>query len=248
MAPPTTIDVATVNLWGANGPARARMDDLASWLGRERPDIVLLQEVEQLDGRDQADWLAGAAGYDHVDGIRVGEGSEDGEGLTVLSRHPLMPLPPVLLPEAPSDHPRGLQQADVETPAGTVRIANTHLAWQLDATPARADQAQTIAQTLQDPGLSVLLGGDLNDVPGSPALRILETAGFTDCCSPTSDPAPTFDRSNEFLWQTELAGRRVDHLLARGPEITDAHVVLDGRTGPIVSDHYGVRVTVRFPR
>ncbi len=54
----------------------------------------------------------------------------------------------------------------------------------------------------------------------------------------------TFDRPNPYLWQPELADRRVDHLAARGVVLADAHVVLDGSDGPVVSDHYGVRVTL----
>jgi endonuclease/exonuclease/phosphatase family metal-dependent hydrolase len=238
------LDVLTLNLWGANGPARARMERLAAWLRRERPDIVLLQEVEHLDGSAQAELLARAAGYNHIAEIRTARVA--GEGLAVLSGHPVHALPPLRLPLAALDHPRAVQQVDVVTPSGSVRVANTHLAWRLNASAARRKQARALLRALAASGRPVVLGGDLNDVPGSGPLRALAQAGFADCCV-TARPPITFDCANEFLWQHELAGRRVDHVLARGLALGQARVVLNGADGPIVSDHYGVRAELRWP-
>jgi endonuclease/exonuclease/phosphatase family metal-dependent hydrolase len=239
-----TLDVVTINLWGDNGPASRRMDDLCGWLKEEAPDLVLLQEVETVDGRGQAEILAEAVGFDHAETIRTGRGLLPGEGLGILSRHPLVGLPSTKLPKSALDHPRSLQQVEVVAPAATVRVGNTHLAWRLNATPARAKQARAITAAVAAVDGPTLLGGDLNDVPGSETLGVLETAGFTDCCSGIPHPQITFDRGNEFMWQHELAGRRVDHLLARGMAMSEARVVLDGDDGPIVSDHYGVRATL----
>jgi endonuclease/exonuclease/phosphatase family metal-dependent hydrolase len=240
-----TLDVVTINLWGAGGPARARMDALADWLAAERPDIVLLQEVERVAGTDAADLLGAAAGYPHVAGIRTGWGSAVGEGLAVLARPPLRPRPGRRLPLAPLDPPRALQQVDVDTPAGTVRLANTHLAWRLSATGARTRQARTVVRALSAARLPVVLGGDLNDVFGSDPLGVLAAAGFVDCCAHEAAPRDTFDAANPYMGEPALAGRRVDHLLVRGPELSAVRVVLDGHAGPVVSDHYGVRALMR---
>lgn len=238
-----TLDVVTVNLWGDNGPAEARMEELGRWLREEQPDVVLLQEVEDLAGLGgQAELLAAAAGYDHVEGIRTGRSMRRGEGLAVLSRHPLLAQATVPLPTARLDHPRALQQVDVSTPLGVVRVGNTHLAWRLGAATARTKQVRAIISALPPAGQPVVLGGDLNDVPGSAALEELTAAGFADCCAGDPQPRSTFDRANPFLWQPELADRRVDHLLARDLHQSEAGVVLDGAAGPVVSDHYGVRV------
>jgi endonuclease/exonuclease/phosphatase family metal-dependent hydrolase len=239
-----TLDVVTINLWGDHGPASRRMDDLSAWLKEETPDVVLLQEVEAVDGRGQVEILAEAVGYDHAETMRTGRGLLPGEGLGVLARHPLLALPPVKLPRARLDHPRSLQVVDVATPSTTLRVGNTHLAWRLNATPARSRQSRAIADSLATADGPVLVGGDLNDVIGSETLGLLETAGFTDCCAGIPHPQITFDRGNDFMWQHELAGRRVDHLLARGMRMLEARVVLDGVDGPVVSDHYGVRATL----
>lgn len=237
--------VLTINLWGDQGPAAARMEALAGWLRAGGPDVVLLQEVEQVDGRGQAELLADAAGYRHVVGVRTGRASDEGEGLAVLSRHPMTALAPVRLPGAASDHPRSLQQVDVATAGGAVRVGNTHLAWRLDATAVRLRQVEAILAALPA-DRPTLIGGDLNDVPGSAPLDALARAGFADCCT-RSGAKSTFDRANPHLWQPELAGRRVDHLLGRGLELRDARVVLDGVDGPVVSDHYGVRASLLLP-
>lgn len=242
----TTLDIVTINLWGANGPARRRMDDLASWLVSAAPDVVLAQEVERVDGEDQARWLAGSAGFDHVAVVRTGRGVSRGEGLAVLSRHPVTSLPLVRLPRAALDHPRGLQQVDITLDSHTVRVANTHLAWRLNAGAARARQTRAVVDAVAQVRRPVLVGGDLNDEPGSPALQALEAEGFTDCCAGRPDAQATFDAANAFMWQPELAGRRVDHLLARGARLSEAYVVLDGAVGPVVSDHYGVRAVLRL--
>ena len=40
---------------------------------------------------------------------------------------------------------------------------------------------------------------------------------------------------------------RIDHILTNTPlEVARAAIVLDGRDGPAVSDHYGVLVTAKW--
>jgi maltose 6'-phosphate phosphatase len=236
------MDVCSLNLWGVGDDVDERLAALAAYLRRRPPQVLALQEVEKHRGRNMAEILAAAVGYPTV--LTVRAGGDDGEGLAVCTSFEAAGSEVVALPEAPSDHPRALQVADLVTPAGTVlRVANTHLAWRLDAADDRRAQSAAICEQLSGWSGALVLCGDLNDVVGSPALERLTAPplDLVDCCSREREPRPTFDRANPYLWQPELAGRRVDHVLAAGLAMRSAGVVLDGRDGPVVSDHYGVR-------
>lgn len=235
----------TVNLWGTNAPAAERMADLAAYLRRERPDVVALQEVEDWDEATQAHHLAEEAGYPSVSAVSTGRGVRRGEGLGVLAVGEIRPVGTVALPSALSDQPRAVQVGDVVTAGGAVRVANTHLAWRLTATRLRVAQAEAIRDELEASTGPTVLAGDLNDVPGSAPLAVLTRAGFVDVLTAAGAvDRPTFDPANPYLWQPELADRRVDHLLVRDLAVEDAAVVLTGEDAPIVSDHFGVSATV----
>ncbi|HJW70416.1 MAG TPA: endonuclease/exonuclease/phosphatase family protein [Candidatus Binatia bacterium] len=97
----TRLRVITWNLWGRGGPWRERLAGITSTLVAVQPDVVALQEVwAEESGRNQADVLATALGFEHVwasryaiDGVAVGN--------AVLSRWPIeksevrsLPAPP----------------------------------------------------------------------------------------------------------------------------------------------------------
>lgn len=238
------MDVLTLNLWGTNGPADERLTALASALRASRPEVVALQEVEGAD-TTQAHQLAEAAGYPHVCAVRTGRGSVRGEGLAVLALEEPHPVGTLPLPSRRAGHPRAVQVVDVPAFGGVVRVANTHLAWRLGSTDLRVEQAAALRDGLAGWTGATVLAGDLNDVAGSPPLELLAAAGFTDALvAAGGQDRPTFDRVNPYLWQPELAGRRVDHVLVRGLVATAAAVVFTGEDAPIVSDHFGVRVTL----
>lgn len=243
------LHVLTLNLWGNNPPLQKRMSGLTGYLQRERPHVVALQEVAELNDRSQADDLAEACGYVayHVDTGRL---LWPGEGLAVLTDLDAEAATTVPLPHGSEDaHPRALQQLEVRIPGGAVvRIANTHFAFPLGATGLRRQQAERSLAALEDGDAAVLMG-DLNDVPDSQPLRVLTQAGFVDCYAAVNEQERwTFHPANPYAEQTELLERRVDHVLARGLEVIDAAVVLTGEGEPVVSDHYGVRATLETTR
>lgn len=240
------VRVLTLNLWNVEGPVRQRMRDLARWLDQVRPDVVALQEVAVLDGVWQSDTVARQVGYGSV----MTADLPGSEGLALLSDAPIRPVATVPLPAVPGDDRRLLQQADIDLGGITARIANTHWAWRPAATRGRVSQARAVAAELDGADRPVVLCGDLNDVPGSPPLAILAAAGLVETFAMAGAPQrPTFDRANPYAWQDELLGRRVDHVLVSADVRVDgARVVLDGRDGPVVSDHHGVLVDVALPR
>lgn len=240
-----SLEVLTLNLWGANGPAAERMTRLVAYLREAPPEIVVLQEVEDWDGATQAHHLAREVGYPSVSVVHTGRGLRRGEGLALLASREAHLVDMVALGSTLRDHPRGVQLVDVPAFDGVVRVANTHLAWRLDATEQRVEQTTGIRDELAGWTGPAVVAGDLNDVAGSSPLGVLTSAGFEDALAAGGGrERPTFDRANPYLWQPELAGRRVDHVLVRGLEATGAKVVLTGEDAPVVSDHFGLRVTL----
>ncbi len=242
--------VLTLNLWGDNPPLEERMAALVTYLERERPHVVALQEVADLEDRTQADSLAEASGYPVVHLVDTGRLLWPGEGLAILSRFDAEPATTVALPHGPEDaHPRAFQQLLVTAPDGTlIRVGNTHLAFRLGSTGLRSKQTKRIREELEGLTQPVVLMGDLNDVAGSEPLRVLTDAGFVDCYAAVHDQEGwTFHPANPYADQQNLLERRVDHVLARGFEVIDAAVVFTGEDAPVVSDHFGVRTTLHIP-
>lgn len=247
----THLVLLTLNLWGSNGPAAARLDALIAALREDRPDVLALQEVAGGGGSTQAHRLAEALDYRHVHHItsaRIGRG----EGLAVVTDLDADHHDPVYLPHGRDAHHRALQLVDVAVGRQVVRLGNTHLAWRLDAGDLRTAQAETIRDALRGWSGALIVAGDLNDVMGSPAVRTLTEPDegwdpLHDAYADVNDDddLPTFDVDNRYMDHPELAGRRIDHVLVRGLQVRGAEVVLTREDA--VSDHYGVRVEVSTP-
>ena len=108
-----------------------------------------------------------------------------------------------------------------------VTIASTHLD-QLCATSrsASAQQLAELVESLRDGPL--VLAGDFNDEPGSPAYRTLARA--LTAIFPTSEPRQTFNGFG-------AGGGCIDWMWQRGFDATAWHVLTPE---PPVSDHNGV--------
>jgi endonuclease/exonuclease/phosphatase family metal-dependent hydrolase len=251
-----TLEVLSLNLWNVKGPVQRRMDALAAELRRRPVDLVALQEVSAIDGVSQAAMLADAADLPHVHHDIAWSTPRARQGLAVLSRHRVTALPVDGLPRVRRDQPRILQRVHLDVGPHRLLVANTHLTFRLRDRHRRARQAQAIRDLLPRRNGPRLLLGDLNDVAGSPALRALTDpppagAGLLDVAEGASDAClgPTFSMRNRHArllpW---LCGRRVDHVLAdRALQAKRAEVVFTGEDAPVVSDHYGLRVTIALP-
>ncbi len=146
--PSTRIGVLTLNLWGTNGPVHERLDVLTHYLDATHPDVVALQEVRFLDGRSQSELIADACGYPSRHYDRSWGSGDDEEGLAVLSRHPLTPLPSIPLPGRDRDVPRQLQRVELQIDGRTLLLANTHLAFRRRHGRLRLQQVRRILEVL----------------------------------------------------------------------------------------------------
>lgn len=244
--------VLTYNTWKCDGHYRERLKLMADGLAGLAPDLCLLQECFQapeLDA-DTAETLSAATGLIRVhDPLRAAKRRvrdrtvDSTSGLCLLSRHMVSGHACIQLPTDPRDGERAAQVTTLDTPAGPLRVVNTHLTYFDEASTLRWEQVDTILDHLPRDDVPVLLGGDLNAASDEPLFALLADAGFTraggdfgtmvtnDGRTPRKDPP------------------RIDHLLARGAGFETVERVLD-RPAPderlYPSDHAGVMARVSF--
>ena len=150
-------------------------------------------------------------------------------GNGVVSALPILKRDIINLPRMEGMEPRSV--AVVETP--TCVFASVHL----DVKGSRVDQARIIndwfTSRYSGYGKPVFLCGDMNDLPGSPALLELEK-----CWLRLSPDSPTYPASS----------RCIDHIFAFRSavpvEVVSSEVISEGVD--MFSDHYPIIVTVIF--
>ncbi len=198
---------------GVGEDGKLDLERIAKVIREARPDLVALQEVDQRCARsgkvDQAAELARLTGMPGVFGKAM-DYQGGAYGQAILSPHPIQNTKVHALPG--TGEPRIAFEATVSIGGREMSLVSTHL--DLDAKP-RLAQAQTLARILAQLPRPVILCGDFNDVPGSPALKAFDgTLTFV----PKKAPAltcPAGDPKSE-----------IDHFLAKGFTTVSPPVVL----------------------
>lgn len=259
----TTLRVATLNVWGTNGPWPQRLRLIRRDLMHLRPDVIGLQEVMREDGYCQAREIADGLGYELVYGPAC---ERDGriQGNAILSRLPVREQREFSLPTG-GEEPRALLYARLQTPHGELPVFVTHLTWQqrhaaIRLTQVRHTVARVAELTLQVADLPPVIMGDLNADPDSDEIRYLrglavvggESVYFADAWTYGGDGSPgaTFHRGNDYARQAREPSRRIDYIFTGGDDrmrgeplrtwlaFTEPDVLDGVRVWP--SDHYGV--------
>jgi len=251
--------VLTLNLWNINGPLDARLSALRSGVRQLQPDVICLQEVSihpQLR-RVESEIIAEQCGFTHHAYSSSGHWGKREEGLAILSRHPLIGSARVALPEIRGDMARQALICELEVETRSLIVANTHLAFPLPMRRERSSQAAVAVAALKDyrnrsSASSVILCGDFNDVPDSPAIRtILDSdTALVDAFAffhPQSQ-GHTFSLRNHYVDAPPEEEGRIDYIFAGGElELDSSEIVFDGRNGlEIVSDHFGVLCSLQL--
>lgn len=240
---PFKFRIVSFNIHSCKGfSGRCRPDRTRDLLSRMAPDIVALQEVDVGCKRTgyihQADFLAQGLGmtyYFHP----LMKRSEGRYGLAILSRFPLSGLDCSIFPNPPrikGKEPRGFMTADIRTPAGTVRILNTHFGLKAKERLFQAETIvrKTVRENLGTTEIPTILCGDLNAGPGTDVYKTIN-AGFNDVqtCTPgIGSPKPTF-----ISWYPV---RRIDHIFVSDHFNVESVVVPNSYQDRGVSDHLPV--------
>ena len=201
------------------------------------PELVSVQEANQrIVGLIEAG--AGACGYEVV-----WDGDPGLDREVVLTTLQVVGLQRRVL----ADRFRSAYLVRVASPLGVIDFLTTHLASGSDdracsvelcpppcdpAGSLRACQARQVHEFAREaavPGGVTVVGGDLNDVAGSPTLALLEEAGYIDShlaaghaeCDPATGAGCTAGRDdatlNDMQDPASLQRRRIDYLLFSAP-------------------------------
>ncbi|WP_395943486.1 endonuclease/exonuclease/phosphatase family protein [Brevundimonas sp.] len=246
-ADPTTgahLKVATFNIWHNQGDWPARRPLLVQALKAQNADVIALQEVlEDADAglENQAEMLARELGGYSVAFVSTDpEGAPRRYGNALLTRLPVLQEASVRL--EPLDDYRTALRLRVEVRDRPVDVVVTHLAWQEDAAPVRAQQIGHLLSWLTQEGVPLVLMGDFNAEQDDPGLASLTGPRFTSAL-PRGSVATTLNPAKGH------PNRVIDHIFVE-PEFfapVHSHVFGDEPTnGEHPSDHFGVAATLQL--
>jgi exodeoxyribonuclease III len=248
------VKIATFNINGI----RPRLDALLTWLEREAPDIVCLQELKATDAQFPADAIENA-GYG-----ALWHGQQSWNGVAILARGQQPELSRRGLPGGEDDtHSRYIEAAVNGILIGCLYLpnGNPQPGPKFDYKLAWFERFNKHAKKLWDSGHPVVLAGDFNVIPTDediyntrswlkdallqPASREayaqLLAQGWTDAIRKLHPDERIYTFWDYFRnhWQTN-SGLRIDHLLLShdlAPKLKDAGVDTWVRGEPHASDH-----------
>jgi exodeoxyribonuclease III len=257
--------IATFNINGI----RARIDALLTWLEREAPDIVCLQELKASDAQFPADAIA-QAGYG-----ALWHGQPSWNGVAILAKDAEPILSRRGLPGDDDDkHSRYIEAAVNGLLIGCLYLpnGNPQPGPKFDYKLAWFERLHAHAEKLLHSGHPVVLAGDYNVVPtdediyntrswlkdallqpeSRAAYEKLLAQGWTDAIRKKHPKERIYTFWDYFRqhWQTN-SGLRIDHLLLSrdlAPKLQDAGVDTWVRGEPHASDHAPTWITLKLGR
>ena len=264
-AGPPRIRVATLNLWGENGPHARRLELVAEELAVLGADLVALQEVREVPGRlpNQAEALASHFGFHAAFSPSTSWGGGV-EGLAFISRFPIEQTESERLPHATETEGRIVFSARLATPRGPLWAHTAHLSYRLHEGREREDQVMAIDARVSaraaESDLPRLVAGDFNTTSENDEIRWLRGATtlggrrvyYQDAWATVHGDAGgvTWARENPFRARMGWlpADRRIDYIFVSPARRDGRGTVLDARVcfdrpdaaGVYPSDHCGV--------
>lgn len=189
-----TVRVLSFNIYhGATMKGDFDLDLIAGVINTTDPDLVALQEVDfktrRAQGYDLATELGWRTGRASLFGRAMSyDGGEYGEG--ILSRYSFIATRNIPLPFTGNNEPRAAIEVMTVLPSGdTIVFIGTHFDHTSNETD-RVLQAKRVNDILNGACYPVILAGDLNAVPGSVPIMILED--YWGSAYDKVVPAPTY--------------------------------------------------------
>lgn len=234
--PAPTLRVMSYNIHHGRGmDEKINLKRLADVILASKADLVALQEVDNKASRsgsvDQAAELARLTGMHGVFGKQIDLGGGE-YGQAILSRFPISNAKVHLLPGKPEWEQRIAFSVEVAHPKQKMTFVTTHFNHLNDEN--RIEQAETINELAEEWHHPVILAGDLNALPRSEPLQVLEKKWVNAASGP-----------DLFTFPAKHPGRQLDYVLFTGK---DAFEVLKSEVIPesVASDHRPVVVDLRM--
>lgn len=233
------VRVLTFNiLHGATTKGDFNLDLLADVINNADPDFVALQEVDfktkrarNLDLTTELAQRTGMTSY-YASAMDY-DGGAYGEG--VLSKRPIVAARNVALPHQPDSEPRAAAEITVVLASGdTIRFIGTHLDHLKDAKD-RMMQVKQINKSLVEGPYPAILVGDLNDVPNSAPITILESKWG----------AAYKDTKLEYTFPSDAPKVKIDYVMYRPKnrwKVLESETICD----EIASDHCAYLVVLEL--
>jgi endonuclease/exonuclease/phosphatase family metal-dependent hydrolase len=157
-----TIRFMTWNIHGTIGfNPRFDLSEVIALIRRWKPDVIALQEVDSRrppESEDAFAFLQGALGRHGIPAHSIS--TADGHyGQILISSCPIVSSE-IHDISAPEREPRRAIRAELETPAGPVRVVATHLGLSIGE---RRQQAQLLLKLTGAPDMTTVVLGDFND-------------------------------------------------------------------------------------
>ena len=229
--------VVSLNLRGVHDRWWRREPLVVDGLAAADADIICLQEAATWCL--QARWVAWRLGRRAGQKYRVRQARKRGwrgvfEGVAVLSRAPVARHAALGL----GSDGRVALRVSTSFDGRALEVVNTHLAHRSTAGEARATQARRLVRWLEGHGGAAVLAGDLNDLPGSEALR-----AFDGVLTVAHDPGALLGTAP--AWERK---RVIDYILvSEEVEVVEAGTCLDAPVhGVWPSDHIGLWAKLRI--
>lgn len=246
VAPTAPLRIATFNIHaGKDTGGTDNLERLAAWVQAERPDVLLLQEVDVRTTRsgniDQpARLVADVGGFVAFGKTLDFQGGQ--YGIAVWSRFPIrrhalrhLPIDPPQARAGGSHEPRGALVVEIDAPGGPLAIVNTHLDASGSDTYRRQEAATlvTLVDSLRRSGhRRVFVGGDFNATPESAVIAQVRADGWTDAWAACGS-------GDGFSFSARQPVKRIDYLwLVGGRGCATARVSAD-----TLSDHRALVVS-----
>ena len=239
-----TIRVATFNIWHDAGNWAARLPLLVQALREVDADVIALQEVLEDANKglpNQADTIARELGGYSAHVVAADPpGAPRRYGNAILTRLPVVEEASRKL--EPLNDYRTALRVRVSADGRPVDIVVTHLAWQPEAGPVRAQQVADLMSWLPQDGAPLIVMGDFNAPLSDSGLAALTASRFLSAL-PVGATSSTLNPAKGH------AERVIDHIFAerRWFTATGARRIGDrSEGGEYPSDHFGVAATLRL--
>ena len=225
-------------LHGATTRGDFDLDVIAKVIKEANPDLVALQEVDLKTNRSKKYDLITELGWRtkmtplFAKAMNF-DGGEYGEG--ILSNYSIVQSRNISLPYTPGNEPRAaLEIITVLRSGDTIVFMGTHLD-HLSDEKDRVAQVRKINETLSLNQYPTILAGDLNALPGSKPIKILEKMWSASYNKKDSNPT----------YPSENPTKKIDYVMFYPKnrwKVLHTEVIQD----PIASDHCAYLVTIEL--